>query len=150
MSFCSPVEFEFLPYYNRSSLLVPAKLNSSFGAVSLKALDKMSCAVQFGTFPNQTASPYILFQLWGTGAQIGSYLFVRHLLSLFGIAWGWGSWGRRAISLRGFITFDTLNVWFCLPCSHSSTACTSRDTAKKNFNHLDLIFIPYLASKDPE
>ena len=50
MSLCSPIAFEFLPCYNRSSLLAQAKLNPSFPIVG-GAQRKVSGALIFGPFP---------------------------------------------------------------------------------------------------
>lgn len=131
MSFGSPIAFEFLPYYNRSSLLVPAKLNSSFWAVSLKGFGwNVSCSSVWKLPKSKLQTPKFV-SVVGNGSS-DCFLPV-HETSAFTI---WHSVGLRLvgegrlISLRGFITFDTLNVWFCLPCSHSFTACTLRYAAK--------------------
>lgn len=147
MSFGSPIAFEFLPYYNRSSLLVPAKLNSSFWAVSLKGFGwNVSCSSVWKLPKSKPQTPKFV-SVVGNGSS-DCFLPV-HETSAFTI---WQSVGLRLvgegrlISLRGFITFDTLNVWFCLPSLIRSQP-VRWDTLQKFLNHLDLILISYLALK---
>lgn len=79
-------------FYITIGLLSLCQLNwiPLFGLFLWRDLDKICHGVQFGSFPNQNLKPNIFFQLWGMGIQIVFYLFIRHLLSLFGITWGWG------------------------------------------------------------
>lgn len=96
MSLCSPIVLEFLPCYNRSSLLAQAKLNPSFSVVG-GAQGKVAGALILGPFPKACLStpPGSLPASLANHKErlLGCYQFAKHLLLLFGIVWGWGDRG---------------------------------------------------------
>ena len=120
MSLCSPIAFEFLPCYNRSSLLAQAKLNPSFPIVG-GAQGKISCALIFGPFPKAFSPPLSAVSppsLANHKKRLQSfYQFAKHLLLLFGIVWGWGDRGFDWPHRTYYIWYIVCQTWD--PSPHS-------------------------------
>lgn len=121
MSLCSSLVFEFLPWYNRSSLLAQAKLNPSFSIVE-GAQGKFAGALILGPFPKACLStpPGSLPVSLANHKErlLSCYQFAKHLLLLFDIVWGWGD--------RGFDwPHRTYYIWYIV--------CQTRDPSPYSF-----------------
>lgn len=87
---------EFLPCYNRSSLLAQAESNPPFSVVG-GTQGKVAGARVSGPFPKASLSSppgSLPGSLANHKARLLScYQFAKHLLLRFGIVWGWGDRG---------------------------------------------------------